>query len=329
MASIKERYEKLVSTISPEDSVAIIIMPDPDALASAMALKRLLWRKAKRCHIFRTEPIQRPDNLAMVRLLKIPLKPLRELRPTDFTKYAIVDNQPHHNPLFEGRHYHIIIDHHPKAGPLDSEFVDIRQDMGATSTILWEYFRAAGIKPSTTMATALFYGIKTDTFGLIRAGTPRDLDAYRDLYRHVSKEILLKLESSEFTRGTLLSFHKALEKVKFINNKAFVFMGEVKNTNDLVMIADFFVKVADVDWAIVAGVKDEKLVVIFRYFGTRSDAGKKAMALFGPLGGSAGGHRATARAELDLSCLKGQLKALDNLERYLIKLVRRGRPKHH
>ncbi|MFH1350628.1 MAG: exopolyphosphatase, partial [Pseudomonadota bacterium] len=193
----------------------------------------------------------------------------------------------------------IIVDHHPP-GPLSSgRFVDIQEDYGATSTLMTEYLRAARIKISPRLATALFYGIKNDTENFVRPTLPNDMDAFRYLYPFVNINIVKKIEFSEMTRSTLSSFRTAMENLIFHKDITYIHMGKVNNPDILVIIADFFLKLAESTWCIVSGVYGHKLVVIFRNVGFRRDAGKMAQKLFSHWG-AAGGHKAAARAEIPL-----------------------------
>ena len=67
----KGRYESLLEIVSTDDVICIPIVADPDAIASALALKRLFWRKVRKTLICRVNAIKRSDNLAMIRDLKI------------------------------------------------------------------------------------------------------------------------------------------------------------------------------------------------------------------------------------------------------------------
>lgn len=301
--STVEKIKKLFSTVSPDDSVAVLINADPDALASALALKRMLWRKVRTTGIYRINPINRPDNLAMVKLLKVDHQHIRKLNAAEVTRWAIVDSQPHHNTIFGKYNFDIIIDHHPPGPPINAPYIDIREDYGATATLLIEYLRAAKIKPSPRLATALFYGIKTDTENFARATTEKDIKAFRYLYPYVNAHIIKKIESSELTKKSLAAFRDALDRYEIIRNRAFVHMGTVNDPDVLVIIADFFLKVAEASWSIVSGIYGQKLIVIFRNAGFRRDAGKLAGELFGKLG-AAGGHKSAARAEIPVHNLE-------------------------
>jgi nanoRNase/pAp phosphatase (c-di-AMP/oligoRNAs hydrolase) len=301
--SIAERCKRLFEIISPEDTVAVIIDADPDAMASALALKRLFWRKVKKTVIFHVNTIKRADNLSLIKLLKIEQQHIRKLNAAEFTKWAIVDSQPHHNEQLDKHRFDIIIDHHPLGKKSVAPLVDIREDYGATSTILTEYLRTAKIKPSPRLATALFYGIKTDTDNFARPTTPSDINAFRYLYQYTNINIIKKIESSEMTKKTLSHFRTALENLTFIKDKAFIHMGKVNNPDILVIMADFFLKMVEATWCIVSGVYGQKLIIIFRNAGFRLDAGKTAQRLFGKWG-FAGGHRSAARAEIPLQEIK-------------------------
>ena len=154
--------------------------------------------------------------------------------------------------------------------------MDIKEDYGANSTIMTEYLRAAKIKPSPRLATALFYGIKTDTDNFVRPSTQNDINAFRYLYPFANINLIKKIESSEMTRQTLAGFRTAMENMTFLKDKAFIHMGRVGDPDILVMIADFFLKMVEATWCIVSGVYGQKLIVIFRNAGFRLDAGVTA-----------------------------------------------------
>ena len=64
--SISENLQKLLSLFEPKDRVLITIDADPDAMASAMATKRLLWHKVHSVTIGHFNEIVRFDNVTMV-----------------------------------------------------------------------------------------------------------------------------------------------------------------------------------------------------------------------------------------------------------------------
>jgi nanoRNase/pAp phosphatase (c-di-AMP/oligoRNAs hydrolase) len=302
-ATPTERGRRLLQAVGPDDTLAIMINADPDAMASAVALKRLFWRKAKKILIYHLNTIQRADNLAMIKLLGIDQQHIRHLKPAPITKWAVVDSQPGHYSEFRDIPFDIVIDHHPCEGGLQAEFIDVREHFGATATIMTEYLKGLKITPSQKLATALFYGIKTDTDNFVRGTTLEDINAFRYLYKYTDMGTVKKIESSEMTLKTLASYKLALEKLNFIKNRAFVHLGEVENPDTLVIVADFFTRLAEATWSIVSGTHNDKLIVIFRNADLRGHAGKTAQRLFEGWGASAGGHKNAARAEMPLKNL--------------------------
>jgi nanoRNase/pAp phosphatase (c-di-AMP/oligoRNAs hydrolase) len=141
-ATAAERGRRLLEMVGADDTLAIMINADPDAMASAVALKRLFWRKAKKILIYHLNPIQRADNLAMIKLLGIEQQHIRHLKPALVTKWAVVDSQPRHYSEFQDIPFDIIIDHHPCEGGLPADFIDVRPNIGATATIMTEYLWA-------------------------------------------------------------------------------------------------------------------------------------------------------------------------------------------
>jgi len=319
--SITERQSRLMEMIESNDTLAILIQADPDAMASALALKRLFWRKIKKTEIYRINEIKRADNRAFIHLLNVKMEHIRNLKAGQITKWAVLDSQPHHNEKFGSHSFDIIIDHHPQGDKTIAGFMDIKDDYGATSTILTEYLKAAKIKPSPRLATALFYGIKTDTDNFIRQSQPNDINAFQYLYKFTNLNLIKKIESSEMTKKTLSDFRIAMDKVIFIKDTAYVHMGKVTNTDVLVMITDFFMKLAEVTWSIVSGIYDNKLVVIFRNAGFRRDAGRRAQKMFHDLG-TAGGHRSAARAEISLERIPITATDSDDYMKFVLERIR-------
>jgi len=302
-ATPAEKGRHLLEMVGPDDTLAIMINADPDAMASALALKRIFWRKAKKISIYHINPIQRADNLAMIKFLRIDQEHIQHLKPAPITKWAVVDSQPHHYSEFGDIPFDIVIDHHPCGVGLQADFVDVRENYGATATILTEYLKGLKITPSQKLATALFYGIKTDTDNFVRGATLEDISAFRYLYKYTQMNIIKKIESSEMTLKTLASYKLAMEKLNFVKGKAFVHLGEVENPDTLVIVADFFTRLAEATWSIVSGTHKGKLIVIFRNADLRGHAGKTAQRLFERWGASAGGHEHAARAEIPLENL--------------------------
>ncbi len=321
-ATHKSRYENLLASVSTDDILCIPIVADPDSIAGALTLKRLFWRKVQKTIICRVNAIKRSDNLAMIRDLKILLPYIKKVDTGSVTKWAIVDAQPHHHKSFRNIDFTVIIDHHPADPALDVPFKDIREEYGAVSSIMTEYLKAAAIEPSEKLATALFYGIKSDTNNFTRKSIAADINAFRYLYPHVNLNIIKRIESSEINKKNLTDFRKAFEKLQFVGDAAYVHMDVSNDADALVIIADFFLKMAEASWCMVSGVCGKNLTIIVRYAGFRYDAGKVAKRLFGHLG-SAGGHKNAARVEIPLAIIEKEAGSLNKIGDYLIEIIKK------
>ena len=315
-----EKLRRFYDQFSNDDHVLILINADPDAIASAMAVKRLLWRRVAGVTISNINVIKRPDNITMIRLLGVNLVPVKDIVKESFSRFVMVDSQPEHNELFSRFTIDVIIDHHPET-VVHASFLDIRSKYGATASIMTEYLRAAKIQPSTRLAAGLFYAIKTDTNNFVRKTTIEDIRAFQFLYRHSNLNIVNKIERSELRLDFLKYFKVALENKRVRKGRLFSHFGPVVNPDVCVIMADFFIKISSVDWSIVSGLYGQNLIVIFRNDGFRKDAGKVAKKSFGELG-PAGGHKSAARAEIPLEALKNEID-YENDEKLLKWIINR------
>jgi nanoRNase/pAp phosphatase (c-di-AMP/oligoRNAs hydrolase) len=181
--------------------------------------------------------------------------------------------------------------------------VDIRPEYGATATILIEYLRKAGIKPSMKLGTALLYGIKTDTANFERGGTQEDVREFRYVFQYANMNLLQKIEKAELTPSDLGYFETALANRSLTKKGLFTHLGKVPNSDICVQVADFFTRVHGIGWSFVSCVSEDELNVVIRNDGYRKDAGKLANSAFGDIG-SAGGHRGAARARIPMKLLR-------------------------
>lgn len=325
------------ASLDKDDRWCIMINADPDALAAALALKRVMAHKVRNVDILRINDVTRPDNLAMIRYLNIPVKPWQPEKACQYTHFAIVDSQPHHSKAFQGIRFDCVIDHHPLprlqncpqscaqcSTTPPPAFSDIRPGVGATSTMMTRYLQALSIRPGPRLATALLYGIRTDTAAFERSGGEDDFRAYQWLSRHADNSILRRIVRSEYLREWLPLFSRAFRSLTDCRGAgAFASLNEVNSADLLVAVADFFTRVHGLRWIAVCGVVEKTVIVIFRGDGGR-DIGRLADACFYDVG-EAGGHRNLARAEFPLSAIPEGTKPAD----FVLKRIetRKLRPK--
>lgn len=298
-----ERLRRFYGQFSGKDQVLIVINADPDSIASAMAVKRLLWRKVGEVVMVCINRVDRPDNEAMVELLKVDLKRGSDVDFSRFDKKVLIDSQPSHHPRISKHPYDVIIDHHPPDPQLDAPFKDIRPQYGATASIMCEYIKTARIRPNRRLATALVYAIKTDTSNFERRAINEDVKAFQYLYKFVNVNVIKKIEKTGIRGKYLKYFEKALRNRQRSGNNLITYLNNVSSPDICVIIADFYMTVDFVSWCYVAGIHQKKLIIIIRNDGIRKNAGRLAKKKFGSLG-SAGGHKSMARAEIPLETLQ-------------------------
>ncbi len=296
----KARLELLYGILAQYKRWLVLINADPDAVGSSMAFRRLASRRVARMDIARINEIQRPDNLSLLRYVRAPIVRFSPEMADAYDAFAIIDSQPHHNPAFKDIPFSVIIDHHPvKETSCEAPFVDIRPEYGATATMLSEYLSAARIVPGRLLATALLYGIRTDTANFTRPFSDADMGAYRNLARKADHGLISSIVHSEFRLPWLRSFSRALRAMRRVGSGYAIPMGTVDNPDILVVVADFLMRVHEVRWAAVYGQYEDKVIVVLRSDGTRH-VGSLAQRAFGDIG-AAGGHKTMARAEIPVA----------------------------
>jgi nanoRNase/pAp phosphatase (c-di-AMP/oligoRNAs hydrolase) len=246
----------------------------------------------------------------MIRLMGVQLVPFARIDPAQYTRVVMVDSQPDHHDSLLNMAPDVIIDHHHVSSVSDAPFMDIRPKYGAAASILVEYLRAANIKPSAKLATALYYAIKTDTSNFERKTRLEDLTAFQYVFRFSNTALAYRIEQAEMRVDFLPYFKRAIEQRRFRKGRAFVHLDRVSHPDICVQIADFFLRVDSVNWSIVSGLHQAKLVVILRNDGIRKNAGTVAKESFGRLG-PAGGHKSAARAEIPVEALASTIDAGD------------------
>ncbi len=317
----KQMLEKLYDVSSGAATVNILIYgnPDPDALASAVALKAVLEREKTNVKIGYTGAIGRPENASMIRQLKIQAVPFSEEQAADTDIIALVDSQPQFFKDFTLPRCDIVIDHHPPLLDRPVSFVDIRPNYLSASSIMTEYLRAANIRVTSRMASALYYGIKTDSRHFMGDLSHGDVEAIRWLRGKADRDIVRVIEFSQFSRDTLDYFSIALVRRRFVKGVMYAHLGPVPSADVCVQVADFLIRVEHVGWALVSGIIGEHLVIVFRNDGVKKDAGHTARTAFEAYG-SAGGHYTMGRAEIYGHSLPEGIHLTDNksIERFVL-----------
>jgi nanoRNase/pAp phosphatase (c-di-AMP/oligoRNAs hydrolase) len=299
----RQKIRDLRKLVADDDRIAIVLQddPDPDAMSSAIALRALLGRNKQTTPIFAFKPVTRPENLTMKRLLEIEITPAVTGELGAFDKIAMVDVEP---PYFGERlpRADIVIDHHPNYASGFAAFEDIRVDYGATATIMTEYLVTAEEHISERLATALLYGIRSDTLALSRRATDADIQAWLHLYPLANYNLLRQIERAELPLSFARLLARAMRRLELRDGLIVLHLGVVERDDLIVQMADFCLQFENVDWVVVSGKLGSDLVIAVRNHGFgrgNGNAGDVVKRLFNDVG-AAGGHRNMAKAVIPI-----------------------------
>jgi nanoRNase/pAp phosphatase (c-di-AMP/oligoRNAs hydrolase) len=296
------------------DADRVLIMlhnePDPDAMASGLALRNVLRRTKQTAVLAAFQGVSRPENLRMVNLLDIHVEIIKPEQVSDFDRVAMVDVQPHY---FMGAidRVDLVIDHHPEQTGYTAVFKDIRTDYGSTSTILTEHLRAVDANISERTATAMLYAIKSDTLFFNRQANRVDIEAFSYLYPLADAALIRKMEGAEITMERLEYVLKAKQNGRLVEQVFCAFLGTTPREDFIPYVADFYLQLENVKWTIVCGIVNDSLIMSVRNLGYGRNAGEFVRKYFADIG-SAGGHRAMAKAVVPLRAFRdkfGNLQA--------------------
>lgn len=301
-----ERLQLLFKAMAGASSLLILPHndPDPDAIASAVALRYLLAQKLGIEGVIAYQGIiGRVENRALVRYLNHPLRPLTDMDMNQATHVALVDTQPGsgNNAWSPESHVVVVIDHHPwHKATATADFVDVRPEVGAASTILMEYLQAAGLELGPALATSLFYGIKTDTKGLSRGVSPADAVAYFSLQPRLDVEALAEIEQAQVPAAYFKSFALTLEAARVYNGVAIAYVGPMDYPDLTAEIADLLMRLEQIEWVICMGAYRNTLLLAVRTLSRQRGAGQLVQAIVREEG-TAGGHGTMAGGQVSLS----------------------------
>jgi nanoRNase/pAp phosphatase (c-di-AMP/oligoRNAs hydrolase) len=303
-----QQYQRFLA-----DAERILILlhnePDPDAMASGLALRTVLHRTRATAVIAALEGVTRPENIRMANLLDIHVETISQDVIQDFDRVCMVDVQPHYFPGLD--RVDLVIDHHPEQHGYNAVFKDIREDYGSTCTILTEHLRAIDASISERTATAMLYAIKSDTLFFNRQANRCDIEAFSHLYPLADANLIRKMEGAEITMERLQLITKATQRGQMTDQIFSVFLGEVPRDDAIPYVADFFLQLENVRWTLVSGLVHGSFVMSVRNLGYTKNAGDFVRRYFVDIG-SAGGHRAMAKAVVPIDAFQSRFGPADD-----------------
>ncbi|MDP8218787.1 MAG: DHH family phosphoesterase [Candidatus Theseobacter exili] len=312
---------------SPDFLILCHHNPDPDTLSSAFALQHLFLKVFKLpSKIVYSGNIGRAENRQMVKKLEIRLYRASRMKWSKYKdRVALVDTQPGtgNNALPEGLVPRLVFDHHPRRKKTEARFIRIEKDYGASATIMTEYLLATGPFPKN-IATALAYGISSETQDLGRGVCQADLNAYLSLLPFANLKVLSCIKHPSLPKEYFVMLNKALSRAFICRQISGVHIGAVENPDIIHEVADLLVRLERCSWSLVTGRYNGQLIVSVRSTNVRGKAGIILRKILGKKG-VAGGHDTMAGGVVNVSQIDDHYEDIENtITDRFIKLVSGG-----
>jgi len=277
--------------------------PDPDSIAAAAALQAIAEHLDVPADILYFGEIGHQENRAFVNLLDIELTPYEEVDIDDYDTIALIDPAKAGEVQVDGT-IDVFIDHYETSGEVDAEFVDVRPNVSATSTILTKYIHEFDLSVSQEVATALLYGIRAETLDFRRDTTPADLTAAAYLYPFADHDVLEQVESPNMSPETLDVLAEAITNREVQGSHLVTDAGFIRNRDALAQAAQQLLNLEGITTTAVFGIVDDTIYLAARSKDIRMNIGKVLQDAFGEIG-EVGGHSTQGSAEISLGIFTG------------------------
>ena len=278
--------------------------PDPDCLASALALGRIAAHAGiDERRILYSGDISHQQSRAFVNLLEIDLTQFDIETVRDRAEDSLVAFVDHsvpgvNNEVPEDVPVDVVVDHHPTEG-IDARFVDHREAVGATATILTEYVHELGVEFDETLATGLLFAIRRETLGFLRGVTRAEYEAAATLHDHADADMLRRLSNPAVSGATVDAIADAVENRTVRGSVLITHVGRTSERDALPQAADYLATLEGVETAVVFGIVDDEIELSARSTDSRIHVANVLHDVFADVG-SAGGHREMAGGQVPL-----------------------------
>lgn len=314
--------DRFKAVLSAPDSVDVLLHPnpDPDAMASAIAIVHLANHVGTTASIKYPGQIQHQENRAFEAVLDLDLERIESTAELDTEAVVLVDhNQPRGFTGAESIDPYAVVDHHPGQGR-GRQFTDVRPDYGSCSTILAEYFEeldARVVTPSeedtgdglavpSTLATGLMYGIQSDTNRLTSGVSPADFQACQYLYRGIDEETIDRIAHPQVEAEVLEVKARAIQNRRVDPPYAIANVERVRNVDAIPQSADELITLEGVTTVVVYGFNDGTMHLSGRSRDDRIHMGKSLeAAVDGIPMASAGGHARMGGGQVSVEHMEG------------------------
>ncbi|MFB6303305.1 MAG: bifunctional oligoribonuclease/PAP phosphatase NrnA, partial [Haloferacaceae archaeon] len=282
--------------------------PDPDSIASAVALQAIAGEYGVEADIIYDGDIGHQENRAFVNLLGLELLPRDEAPPLD--EYDIVALLDHMKSgtveTGEGEPVEadVFVDHYEPEAEIDATFTDVRPNVSSTSTILTKYIQEFDLTPSEEVATALLYGIRAETLDFKRETTPADLTAAAYLYPFANHDTLEQVESPSMSPETLDVLAEAIQNRQVQGSHLVSNAGFIRDREALAQAAQHLLNLEGITTTAVFGIADDRIYLSARSKDIRMNIGNVLQDAFASIG-EASGHSTQGDVEIPLGIFTG------------------------
>lgn len=279
--------------------------PDPDCLAGTIALE-LLARESgiDTVDILYGGTISHQQNRAFVNVFEVELKRYSDAMVKTNDLVAFIDHSlpGNHNSVPSDIKVDIVIDHHPSNRSIPADIVDVREEYGATVTILTEYLRELSVEVTTRVASGLLFGLHRERLDFIRQPTVHEYDAARYLHPRADIDMLRELYGASFTAETVDAVGAAIHNRVKHDSCLVSCIGRTVSHDALAQAADYLLNIEGVSTVLVCGIIGDEIQLSARSIRRDIDLGERLQQAFGDVG-RAGGHKDMAGGQLPLGIL--------------------------
>ncbi len=316
---LEHKARQLAAVIEDtRDGMAILTHdnPDPDSIASAVAMQAIATHLGVEADIFYLGDIGHQENRAFVNLLGIELYDWHAVEDEDeYDTIALVDHAKAAESDID-LDVSVLIDHYEPDADHDADFADVRPNMSSTSTIMTKYIQEFDMNVDQEVATALLYGIRAETLDFKRDTSPADLTAAAYLYPFASHDTLEQVESPSMSPETLDVLAEAITNREVQGSHLVSNAGFIRDREALAQAAQHLLNLEGITTTGVFGLADDKIYLAARSKDIRMNIGKVLQDAYGDIG-EAAGHSTQASAEIPLGIFTGIETNEDNRDTLL------------
>jgi nanoRNase/pAp phosphatase (c-di-AMP/oligoRNAs hydrolase) len=310
--------------LAGHDSLAVVCHnnPDPDTLASAMALETIAADAGlSDVDVFYSGSISHQQNRAFVNLLDVDLRTfsVEALAAADLVAFVDHSVPGENNEVPGDVAVDVVIDHHPTEG-VEADYVDHREGIGATATIMTEYLVDLGLADADSLATALMFAIRRETLTFLRGATAAEFAAAEQLHARLDLDLLRDLSHPAVSEATIDAIGDAIDNRVVRGSTLVSHTGWTTERDAIPQAADYLATLEGVETAVVFGIVSNAIQLSARSSDSRVHVGETLRGAFGDVG-SAGGHREMAGGEIPLGIFADQATETTDLVDIVVRVV--------